>query len=179
MAYGTTADALTYHAARGNAAWAALSSDAQSAALQRGSDYIDRNFRNRFPGVKTGGAAQFEEWPRVNATYRTGESIESDTVPKAVEYAAYEAALIEATAPGSLLRTYSEDSRKIAVKAGSVEVQYQQLPRSGSATTPINRAAVPFEYAQGDSRAAVVVEQIEGLLSGILISVQFPVAFVV
>lgn len=166
--YGTTADALTYHAARGNTTWAALSSADQSVYLQRGSDYIDRAYRNRFPGTKTGGAAQFEEWPRQQATYRTGEAIDSATVPTAVEYAAYEAALIEAMTPGKLMATYSEDTRKTSVRAGSVEIRYQDIPRGSAGGKPMNRATVPFEVAEGYSRATVVTPTIDGLLSGIL-----------
>lgn len=166
--YGTTADATTYHAARGNAAWAALTVAEMSSALQRGSDYVDRNFRNRFPGQRAGGSTQFEEWPRTGATYRTGEAIDSATVPTAVQYAAYEAALIEAASPGSLLPTFSEDSRPTEYKAGSVAVRYQSQVRQSASYVPLNRGAVPFELAQGDTRAAVVATNIEGLLSGIL-----------
>lgn len=59
--YASRADADAYHAARGNAAWAAASTDARDAALRKATQYLDTRYRwtgNRLT------VAQALEWPR-------------------------------------------------------------------------------------------------------------------
>lgn len=177
--YGSNAACAAYHLARGNAVWGAATSEVQDQARQRGSDYVDRAYRNRLPGVRTGGAAQLEEWPRTGASYRTGEAIDPASVPIQVEYAAYEAALREMVKPGSLLPDFSEDNRITEKTAGSVTIRYQSQIRSGGTSAPLNRAAVPYELAAGESRSIPFLSGIDALLSGILRPALLPGAITV
>lgn len=123
--YGTTAGADEYHATRGNEAWGNEGvTFRKTSALLRASQYIDTHY------TFTGAAAavdQIREWPRSGVSYR-GETFPSDTTPTAVEYAAYEAALRELEAPGSLAPDYTEAgairSQKKAVGPLSTETEY-------------------------------------------------------
>jgi hypothetical protein len=147
--YGTATASDNYHADRGNSAWAAATAANRLIARQRGTDYVDRSFRNRFPGLRTSDHTQIEEWPRTGATYyRTGESISSSVVPVEIENATYEAALRELATPGILLPDYTP----------SKQVTQQTV---GPITTK-------FAVAGAPSDAVPVVTQIAGILSGIL-----------
>lgn len=110
--YGTEAGADAYHLARGNGAWSLLTNDQKTAALYRGSLAVDAIGSKvpeigkcvlSFPGVKTGGRGQVLQWPRTGARDSSMDSIDPDTVPIEVEYSTYEAALLEAAMPNSLL----------------------------------------------------------------------------
>ncbi len=59
--YASRADADTYHAARGNAAWAAASTDARDAALRKATQYLDTRYR--WVGNRST-LTQALEWPR-------------------------------------------------------------------------------------------------------------------
>ncbi|KAG1535604.1 hypothetical protein G6F50_015265 [Rhizopus delemar] len=88
--YGTLEGADLYHQARGNAAWAAGTDDARTGALVRATDYIDGRYRvllasgrwaSMFPGVRTAGRGQPNEWPRTGAVDYDGDPIQPDEVP--------------------------------------------------------------------------------------------------
>jgi hypothetical protein len=124
--YGTVVDADAYHLARGNAVWATKDDATKQAALTTGSDYVD-SFRSRYPGKKTGGRSQEREWPRTDASDKSGEEIASDEVPVEVEYATYEGALmvvqgISLTATPPTGSTLGRTTFK-RVKAGPVETE--------------------------------------------------------
>ena len=59
--YASRSDADAYHAARGNAAWAAASSDARDAALRKATQYLDTRYR--WVGNRST-LTQALEWPR-------------------------------------------------------------------------------------------------------------------
>ncbi len=59
--YASRADADAYHAARGNAAWAAASTDARDAALRLATQYLDTRYR--WVGNRST-LTQALEWPR-------------------------------------------------------------------------------------------------------------------
>lgn len=59
--YASRADADAYHAARGNAAWAAASTDARDAALRKATQYLDTRYR--WVGNRST-LTQALEWPR-------------------------------------------------------------------------------------------------------------------
>lgn len=61
--YLSLADALTYHNARGNTAWAALSEAAKEAALRKATDYMVQMYRSRWKGYRKDGT-QTLDWPR-------------------------------------------------------------------------------------------------------------------
>lgn len=125
MSYGTLAASKTYHAARGNTAWAAGADADLDIALLRGSEFIDYNFRARFPGVKTGARAQEREWPRSPAWDIELNSIPSTEVPTEVENSTYEAALRELANPGSLMPDITLGKQlKSARVEGAIDVEY-------------------------------------------------------
>lgn len=147
--YGTLVDADAYHLARGNSGWTGAD-EAKQAALQRATDYIDGRYRYKmksgcwrsmFPGEKTGGRAQDLEWPRTGATDYAGNEIPDDEVPREVEYATYEAALLELESPGSLSPIFIPGGQVTREKVDVVEVQYA-APQATDNTLP-NRPIVP------------------------------------
>ena len=143
--YGTLIDADTYHAARGNSAWAAGTEANRTAALVRATAYIDGRYRHQFatgrwqsmfPGTKTDGRAQELEWPRTNATNYEGNAIPDDEVPAEVEQATYEAALRELASPGSLSPDFVPAEQVTKEKVGPIEVQYAE-PKGHAPTRPV------------------------------------------
>jgi hypothetical protein len=138
--YGTVDGAREYFDARG------VNTDdwddhAMLADLVVASAYIDGRYRQRlmsgawvsmFPGTKTGGRAQELEWPRTGATDYTGEEIPDDEIPREVEQATYEAALLNHNDPGSLTPAWVATSQVTREKVGPVEVQYSDASSSGS-----------------------------------------------
>ncbi|PPU41828.1 DnaT-like ssDNA-binding protein [Xanthomonas arboricola] len=147
--YGTLEGADAYHLVRGNAAWAAGSEEARRSSLVRGTDYIDGRYRvllssgrwqSMFPGVRTDGRGQANEWPRTGAVDYDGNPIAADVVPIEVEHAAYEAALRELIEPGSLSPDYVASAQVTREKVGPIEVSYGASTAAGS--TP-NRPIIP------------------------------------
>jgi hypothetical protein len=123
--------------------------DAQiTAALQRGSLVIDR-YEPRFSGVRTGGFAQERAWPRTGATTYYGQAIGSE-IPAAIVNAAYEAAFLELTNPGSLSPVITASGTVKREKVGQIEVEYS----SSSSMSLADLVAM----------ATPVVTAIEGLL---------------
>lgn len=70
--YISVADATTYHANRGNTAWAALASDTvREQCLRRATDFIEQRYRMYWDGYKKY-ATQVLSWPR---TFVYGEPV--------------------------------------------------------------------------------------------------------
>lgn len=165
--YGTQAAADAYHAARGNAAWAAAISADKLAALVRGSAYVDSlgidarpcgAMLSRWPGTKTGGRAQSLAWPRTGATDIEGFAIDPATVPVEVEQAAYESALRELVAPGSLLPDFTPAQQVKREKVDVIEVEYAAT--GGTQQIPLNPNA-PVVSAVLQLLAAVMIPACE------------------
>ena len=70
--YVSVADALVYHVAMGNTAWAAATTAAQEIALRRGTQYIDNRYRFRGEQLVSDQAL---EHPRVG--YERGNRVEA------------------------------------------------------------------------------------------------------
>lgn len=170
-AYGTLTAANTYHQDRGNVTWTGADA-AKQAALLRASDYVDSLsqrlvtpgvYEQVFGGVRTGGRGQARVWPRTGAYDSDGNLIPSDTVPVEVEYATYEAALRELTAPGSLAPDYVPASAVKREKVDVLEVEYATAVTAGgvSPTSPVIAAVwaylAPLIGARAGGVAAFVV----------------------
>jgi|EndMetStandDraft_2_1072991.scaffolds.fasta_scaffold30655_1 hypothetical protein len=135
--YGTLAGALTYHADRGNAAWAAAASDAvRTAALVRATDYVK---------------------------YRYVVNLSSDydeTLPVVAE-ATYAAALIELATPGFFSTTYTEAQQKVLTEVKGIK--WTVIGKSGSASsymptsTLIEAMLAPYLAPAGGEPWALVV----------------------
>lgn len=119
--YITVAEASTYHSNRGNAAWAALTSDAvREQCLRKATDYMEQAYRSRWQGYRTG-ETQALSWPRYDVTVE-GYDVDSDVVPAAVKNACAELALKAATA--ELLADQSQ--AVLSEKVGEIEVAYDK-----------------------------------------------------
>lgn len=149
--YGTLTDANTYHADRGNAAWAAATESARNAALIRATDYIDGRYRyplplgrwqSAFVGERTAGRAQDREWPRVDAVDYEGNDVPSDSVPIEIERATYEAALREVVTPGSLSPDFVASQQTKREKVDVIEVEYFDRTEGANGSPP-NRPIIP------------------------------------
>lgn len=88
----SVADASAYHADRGNAAWAALASDAlREQALRRATDYMEQVYGLKWKGGRTTDT-QALSWPRYDVC-ANGFDVDSDVVPVALQRACAEMAL--------------------------------------------------------------------------------------
>lgn len=98
MGYGTLIGANTYHTDRGNAAWSGTDT-VKNQALVRATDYIRNNYVARFMS-----------------------GYDADNVAN-VEWATYEAALLELTTPGFFNKSYTESDRKVLIGLDSIKWQ--------------------------------------------------------
>lgn len=127
--YGTLPEADAYHAARGRADWVEGNQDARTAALVRGSDYVDQRYTAAdcpatFPGRRAGGRSQEREWPRDGVVDREGSAVDPAVVPPEVVRASFEAAYREFKAPGSLSPDYVATEQVTREKVGAIETSY-------------------------------------------------------
>ena len=128
----TTAD--TYHLARGNAAWAAATSDQKSAAIVRASQALDGMYGKQWPGVRLT-SAQAMDWPRADAYDLDGYTLSG--VPQGVADAACEGALVELTA-GTLSSSIDTSVEEIQVgpirkkmrSGGAIQKSYPAVSRA-------------------------------------------------
>lgn len=127
--YASRAAAATYHADRGNVAWATLAAAgpaleaAQDALLLRAAELLDRSFAWR---GSIASETQAMRWPREGATDRDGREIAADAIPTAIVAAQCELALLLAAGAGvgGAAGSIAAGPMK-RVKAGSVEVEWQ------------------------------------------------------
>lgn len=149
--YGTPADALTYHQARGNTAWAASTDSLRLAALVRASGSLDTIYGGRYPGT-VATAVQELLWPRAGVIYR-GDALGDDVIPIPIIRATYELALRELVAPNSVLPDFDPTGtvKRERKKLGPLEKEIEYA-------TPANAAA-----------ARPVFAVIDGILAELLI----------
>lgn len=87
--YVSVADATTYHANRGNAAWAAAALTAQEQALRKATAYLDSRYTWR--GTRAS-ITQALDWPRYGVVV-DGVTVIGTTIPAGLLSASYELAL--------------------------------------------------------------------------------------
>lgn len=135
--YASVAEATTYHAAFGNAAWALAVLAAQEVALRKATQYLDAKYHNRWTGVRVN-STQALDWPRAYADTDDQFYIASDVVPTQVKNATAEMALRALT--DDILADIDEPGGLTAkkVKVGSIEIErkWESGPQS---QTPIYR----------------------------------------
>lgn len=135
-AYSSMDDSDTYHESVGHSAWIDDSqSDLSVQAKIRGAAYIDRKYSTQWPGTKVNGRSQSMAWPRTNAYDYYGEEIDSESVPREIITAAYEAEWREFQDPGSLSPDVIAAQQVIEERVGSIAVRYSDTS-STSATIP-------------------------------------------
>lgn len=118
--YISAEDAATYHAARGNTAWAALTGDAPDQHLRKATDYMGQVYGLRWKGYRVS-ETQVLDWPREEVVV-FGFEVDTDVVPDAVRYACAELAL--RSVAGTLLPDTTR--RTIREKVGPIEVEYDK-----------------------------------------------------
>ena len=123
--YASLAQALAYHAARGNAAWVEADDTAREPALRRGTAWLEATYRARWPGYRGNGRAQALDWPRYGVTDLDGWVVDPVSVPVEVINATCEAALRELSAPGSLSPDYVASEQVASTTAGPVSVTFR------------------------------------------------------
>ncbi|KAF1706286.1 DnaT-like ssDNA-binding protein [Pseudoxanthomonas sacheonensis] len=117
-AYITVADADAYFAARGNAAWAALTTGQKEQALLLGADYMEAVYGSRWKGDRVS-MTQALSWPR-DGVCVNGFEVPDDVVPVAVQRANAELA-VRASA-GTLL--VDQGAQVVSETVGPISVTY-------------------------------------------------------
>lgn len=119
--YISVAEASTYHTARGNTAWAALTTDAlREAALRKATDYMRQAYRSRWQGYKVN-EDQALDWPRYDVEVE-GYAVDSDIVPTEIKNACAELALKASSADLNPDLTQGVLSEQV----GSISVTYDK-----------------------------------------------------
>ena len=144
--YISLADALTYHANRGNAAWAALASDAiREQCLRKAASYMVGQYRRRWAGYRYI-SSQALDWPRSvvplpDAYFGVAVSyVPNNTVPVEVQYACAELALKAST--GDLLADQSQQA--IRKKVEGIEVEYDKYSPQAKRYPAIEAMLTPY-----------------------------------
>jgi hypothetical protein len=163
--YISVADASTYHANRGNAAWAALASDTvREQNLRKASDYMVQVYRRRWNGTRIK-STQALDWPRAFVLredfYSTGLTIPdvstgefyypSDEVPTEVKNACAELALKAAS--GELLPDLTQGV--VMEKVDVLQIEYDKYSPQSPRYTAIDRLLAPFLSGSSVSRTVV------------------------
>ena len=111
-AYASVADATAYFAARANAAWAALASDAlREAALRQACDYIEAMYGTRWKGERVA-TTQALSWPR-DGVVVDGVELSTTAIPAALMRANIELALKASS--GELLSDQDFDGDNVPI----------------------------------------------------------------
>lgn len=128
--YISVADATTYHANMGNAAWAALTTAQMEAYLRQATQYMIQAYRYRWAGYRfTGGQAL--DWPRSYVPIPDAVSgygpyvamVAPTVVPQEVKHACAELALRAISGP--LLADLGQMKKR--VKVGPIETEYSEF----------------------------------------------------
>jgi hypothetical protein len=159
--YCSVAFATAYHAARGNAAWAALASDdVREAALRNATDYMEQVYRLQWKGYRFT-EAQALSWPREEVqrqdyTFLNQYSFyPTDSVPVEVKNSCASLALRAAT--GELAPDIDRASTR--EKVGPIEVEYDKNAPLYVRFRAVDNLLAPFlkTVAGGASRMLVRV----------------------
>lgn len=142
--YISVADASTYHTARGNTAWAALTTDAlREAALRKATDYMRQAYRSRWQGYKVN-EDQALDWPRYGVEVE-GYAVDSDIVPTEVKNACAELALKASAAELNPDLTQGVLSEQV----GSIQVTYDKASPQFTRYRAIDAIIAPYLKAGG------------------------------
>lgn len=144
----SVADATSYHANRGNAAWAALASDTvREQALRKATDYMEAAYRMKWAGKRVS-VDQALSWPRYDVPMRdAGSYYDSDSVPAAVANACAELALRAASAE----LAPDVDRLKKRVKVDVIETEYFEGGNPNTQYRAIDLMLEPFFGASGST----------------------------
>lgn len=128
---------LSYHALRGNSAWAAGSELNQQYAIIRATQAVDSIYKGKWKGAPTEYGTQELEWPRQNVDVN-GTELDDDLIPTALKKAVCEAALRELASANSMTPDLDRGGEIKRVKADTVEVEYMDGANSTTTFTAID-----------------------------------------
>ncbi|MCB2186282.1 MAG: hypothetical protein KQJ78_07685 [Deltaproteobacteria bacterium] len=133
--YNSLAELTAYHAARGNADWAAGAEADQEAAAREAAAFLDDVCRGWWKGVKASGT-QALAWPRVNVLDEDGYGVTG--LPTEVKAAHAEASL--RALAGDLTPDLARGGRiKRKSIAGAIETEYMDDAPAGTIYPEIAR----------------------------------------
>lgn len=153
--YCTVAFATTYHSDRGNAAWAALASDAiREQLLRKATEYMVGAYRSRWAGERVT-TTQALDWPRRYVPIRDAPGgyglspsyYATDAVPTPVQRACAELALI--ANDGALAPTLTRAA--IRKKVGPLEVEYDTNSPEAPRYRAVDQTLSPYLAFGGSS----------------------------
>ena len=140
----SVSDALAYHAARGNATWATITTTQQEQALRRATDYMEAVYSQRWAGTRTT-SVQALSWPCYNV-FVNGFVTLSSSIPRAVINACSELAL--RAAAGELLSDSTQ--QKTRTKVDVLEVEFDKYSPQSTQYLAITALLAPyFESGSG------------------------------
>lgn len=157
--YSSVAEATAYHAARGNAAWAALADDTvREQLLRKATEYMQQAYRNRWASFRVT-STQALDWPRAyvpipDAPYGYGSSsayVPNNIVPVEVKRACAELALTAST--GALAADLDRTTKREVV--GPIEVEYDTTSPEYKRYRAVDMMLEP--YLTGSSSTARLV----------------------
>ena len=146
--YCAVADATTYHANRGNAAWAAVADDAtREQLLRKATEYMTQEYRLRWAGSRVD-TTQRLDWPRYDVPIKDAPAVYGsfpavypfDTVPEEVANACAELALKAIDGPLAPDLTPPVTREKV----GPIEVEYAQGTRQTTTYQAVDNLLAPF-----------------------------------
>lgn len=153
--YISVADATTYHANRGNAAWAALASDTvREQKLRIATEYLSDKYRLRWKGVRVT-ATQALDFPRygiVREDYYVVSSVPPSSIDGTIYYPSDEV-------PAEAIRACAELALR-AIDGPLLDDVTQKVKRE-------KVGPIETEYADGAS-ATVTYSAIDGMLAPFL-----------
>lgn len=144
-AYISVADADAYFAARGNAAWEALTTGQKEQNLRLGTDYMGQVYGPRWCGERAT-ATQSLDWPRIGVC-----GVDSNVVPVAVQRANAELAV--RAAAGALLADQGAQVKSETV--GPISVTYADGARQNVRYAAVD-ASLAALLCKGGAQIAVV-----------------------
>jgi hypothetical protein len=150
VAYCSVAQADAYHASRGVAAWAALTTEQKETALVRGCDFIGQQYRGRWAGQRAS-STQALDFPRYNVPMIESFSgsiaayYPSDAIPRDVIYANAEAAL--RAAAGEMIEDL--EPQVVSEEVGPIKTVFAQHTSRGKKFPVIDKMLQPLLSGQG------------------------------
>lgn len=149
----SVAYADTWHAARGCAPWATLTTAQKEEALRRASDYFEQVYGNKFEGYRLN-STQALSWPRVDVELH-GYYLASNTIPSLVINATAE--LAYKAAQGNLAPDLTQGVKR--EKIDVIEVEYDNYSVQYTRYRSVDNILAPLlkSISNGVNRAAVRV----------------------
>ena len=149
-AYISVTDADTYHAARGNATWATITTAQKEQALRRATEFMIESFTSRWQGYRVS-EDQALDWPRYDVIVN-GYTVDNNIVPEPVKRACAEMAL--RAAGGPLLDDLTQGVTQETV--GPITTVYDKTSNRKTRYTSIEALLQPYLKAGGSVSIGLV-----------------------